>query len=236
MVSINLILYSWIAGIAVLLGGLLAHSVVAHVRSGVIKQYIIHAFLALGSGILLSAVALVLIPRGMQDLKLLPLLVSFIAGLIVFSLLDQYLSNKGGKVGTLLAMLMDFVPEAIALGALFAVDNQLAILLAVFIGMQNIPEAFSAYLDLLASNLKPKFILTVFFLLSFVGIIAAIIGKIFLSDAPLFTAALMVFASGGILYILFNDLAPVIKYKKSMLPAQFAALGFMIGMIGGKVI
>jgi len=33
-------------------------------------------------------------------------------------LIDWYLAKKGGQIATLLAMMMDFVPESIALGAI----------------------------------------------------------------------------------------------------------------------
>lgn len=236
MVSIDLILYSWVAGFTVFLGGLLANIFEQHVNDGIIKEYVIHAFLAFGSGILLSAVALVLIPKGMEQVNLAPLLMAFVLGLFVFSKLDMYLEAKGGQLGALMAMLMDFIPEAIALGALFAVEPQVAVLLAVFIGMQNLPEAFNAYRELALSGLKGAWILVIFFLLSFVGVISAIVGQLFLSGQPDLTAMLMLFASAGILYLLFNDLAPAIKMNNSVLPARLAVLGFLFGMVGEKLI
>ena len=46
----------------------------------------------------------------------------------------------------------------------------------------------------------------------------------------------MVFASGGILYLIFQDIAPNVSQKKSWLPALGANLGFLVGMIGEKLI
>lgn len=65
---------------------------------------------------------------------------------------------------------MDFIPESIALGATFAIEPNLAILLAVFIGLQNLPEAFNAYRDLILSGFTEKKTLIIFFFLSFFGI------------------------------------------------------------------
>jgi len=78
----------------------------------------------------------------MEELKVLPMALSFGGGVIIFLLIDRYLAKKGGKNAALLAMLMDFIPESIALGATFAIEPNLAILLAVFIGLQNLPETF----------------------------------------------------------------------------------------------
>jgi len=46
-----------------------------------------------------------------------------------------------------LAMLMDFLPEALALGAVFGHDRRLGVLLAAFIGAQNLPEGFNSFLS-----------------------------------------------------------------------------------------
>lgn len=234
--NVHLILYSWLAGLSVLLGGALAHIFISHVRRGALKQYVIHSFMALGAGILLAAVGLVLIPHGIDALNLPTILVSFLLGLGFFAWLDGFLAARGGQFATLMAMLMDFIPEALALGALFAVAPQSALLLAVFIAMQNIPEAFNAYLDLRALKLAAKPLLWLFFALSGVGVVAALIGTHILAAHLGVNAALMVFASGGILYIVFNDLAPAIDYQKSPLPPIFAALGFLLGVIGAKVV
>ncbi|MBK5193934.1 MAG: divalent cation transporter, partial [Flavobacteriaceae bacterium] len=138
----KLILFSGIAGVTVFIGGILAHYFNHHIKESPVKYEITHTLMSFGSGIILSAVALVLIPKGMEELELLPMVSSFLVGAILFMLLDRYLSKKGGRTATLLAMMMDFVPESIALGAVFAIDLRLATFLAVLIGLQNLPEAF----------------------------------------------------------------------------------------------
>lgn len=236
MLSNELLIYSWLAGITVFIGGAIAWLFEKQVHEGLFKDYVIHSFLAFGSGTLLSAMALVLLPRSMETLNVFKVVLGFSAGVFIFRTLNSFFEKKGGKIGTLLAMLMDFIPEAIALGALFSIEPRVAILLAIFIGLQNAPEAFNSYRDLVSSGLKPKLILFIFFLLSFVGVLSAVSGHMFLTDKPEFTALLMIFASGGILYLLFDDLIPAMKMAKSTLPAIMASLGFLVGMIGEKVI
>jgi ZIP family zinc transporter len=146
------------------------------------------------------------------------------------------LAKKVGKMATLLAMCMDFIPESIALGAVFAEDYSIAVLLAIFIGLQNLPEAFNSYRDMVVSGFSEKKTLIVFFLLSFSGIVAALAGHLFLSSYPKTTAHLMMFASGGILYLLFQDIAPQSILKNNYAISLGATLGFAIGMIGEKLI
>tara|TARA_R110002124_G_scaffold277321_8_gene448639 strand:+ start:24239 stop:24946 length:708 start_codon:yes stop_codon:yes gene_type:complete len=233
---LKIILFSGFSGITVLIGGLLANYFNHHIKEKPIKYEIIHAMMSFGAGIILSALALVLVPQGMEELELFPLVGTFLFGAILFMLIDWYLANKGGKIATLLAMMMDFVPESIALGATFAINPKMATLLAVIIGLQNLPEAFNSFRDLVQSGFTIRKTLVIFFFLSFSGIIGAMLGHIYLSDYPDLTAFLMVFASGGILYLLIQDIIPESKLKNNYLSSLGAILGFLVGIIGEKII
>lgn len=232
----SIILFSGLAGITVFIGGLLAYYFNHHIKESPVKYEIIHTLMSFGAGIILSAITLVLIPKGMEELSLFPMALSFLLGATLFMLLDQYLAKKGGKNATLLAMMMDFIPESIALGAVLAVDPKTAYLLAVFIGLQNLPEAFNSYRDLVQSGFTAKKTLLIFFGLSFFGIIGALIGHFMLAESPNLTAHLMTFASGGILYLLIQDIIPDSKLDKSYLTSLGATIGFLIGIIGEKTI
>ncbi|MDN4753571.1 hypothetical protein QYZ87_03370 [Porphyromonadaceae bacterium W3.11] len=232
-----IILYSWIAGITVFIGGIIAYFFNKKFpEKSTTKTEITHTMMSFGAGIILSAVALVLVPEGMEKLSLVPMIVTFLSGAVVFMFLDQYLSKKGGKLATLLAMMLDFIPEAIALGAVFATDMRMATLLALFIGVQNLPESFNAYRDLVAGDFSPKKTLMSFFILSFFGVFSALIGYFLLSDSPNLTAHLMIFSSGGILYLLIQDIIPESQMKKNHFISLGATLGFLVGLIGDKVI
>jgi ZIP family zinc transporter len=232
----KLLLYSGFSGITVFIGGILANLFNHHVKESPVKYEIIHFLMSFGAGIILSAIALVLIPSGMKDLGLWGVIISFLTGTLVFLCIDRYLSKKGGQTATLLAMLMDFVPEAIALGAVFAIDSSTATLLAIFIGLQNLPESFNAYRDMVQSGFTPVKSLIIFFFLSFCGIAGALIGHFVLSDFPNLTAHLMTFASGGILYLLIQDIIPKSKLDHNYITSLGASLGFLIGIIGEKLI
>jgi ZIP family zinc transporter len=233
---LKLILFSGFAGITVLIGGLLANLFNHHIKETPFKYEITHTMMAFGSGIILSALALVLIPSGMEHLDLFPLSISFLTGAVLFMYMDRYLAKKGGQTATLLAMMMDFIPESIALGAVFVLEPQMATLLAVFIGLQNLPEAFNSFRDLVQSGFTVKKTLVIFFFLSFAGVAGALIGHFFLSDYENLTAHLMTFASGGILYLLIQDIIPDSKLEKSYLTSLGATVGFLVGIIGEKVI
>lgn len=229
------IIYSILSGSTIFIGGILSYYFGDHVQSGLVKEEIIHLSVAFGGGILLAAVGLVLVPQGMQALSLVSILICFPAGTFTFFFIDRYIEQKGGTMAQLLGMLSDFVPESIAMGAVFSQNSKLGILLAIIIGIQNLPESFNAYMDLKNSYSSRK-CLGILFLLSFAGIISALIGYHFLSDRPMIVGALMLFSAGGVIYLIFQDIAPLSKLKANWIPALGACLGFLVGMVGGKLL
>ncbi|MFH1868154.1 MAG: divalent cation transporter [Candidatus Omnitrophota bacterium] len=231
----QIITYSLFAGITVFFGGLLG-KVFEKVESGPIKDNVVHGAVAFGGGILIAAVAFVLTPKAIDLFAIQYISIIFLSGAFSFFLIDRYLEQKGGAAAQLMAMLMDFIPEAIALGAVFARNRQLGLLLAVFIGLQNFPESFNAYSDLRKSGFASNKILLIFLPLSLIGIFAALLGVYLLTDSPKLIAALMLFSAGGILYLIFQDIAPLSKMKNHWLPALGATIGFLVGMIGTKIL
>lgn len=229
---LEIILFAGLAGSTVFVGGLLANYFNHHVKESPVKYEIIHTLMTFGAGIILAAVTLVLIPKGIKTLGVVELSVSFIIGALLFMALQVYFDKKESKTSTLFAMLLDFVPEAIAIGAVFAAEPKVAILLAAFIGLQNLPESFNAFRDLVQSGFSTTKTLVIFFFLSFVGVASALVGFYFLQNSPQLTAHLMVFASGGILYLLIQDIIPESKLEKNHLTALGAIVGFWVGILG----
>ena len=231
---IPIVLSSFFAGFAVFVGGWLASVAERRLKKS-IESYILHWTVAFGGGILVAAVAFVLVPKGIELFSVPWLITLFLAGALCFYFIDQWIAKKGGLLAQTMAMLMDFIPEALALGAVFAHHHQLVILLAFFIGFQNLPESFNAYFDLRKSQQPAGRILTIFFCLSFLGPLLAVTGNCFLADVPRLTGGIMLFSAGGILYLIFQDIAPASKINNHWEAALGANLGFMIGMVGAKI-
>jgi len=133
-------------------------------------------------------------------------------------------------------MLMDFLPEALALGAVFGHDRRLGVLLAAFIGAQNLPEGFNSFREITTVGLKPRAAIMALLAVSILGPIAAGTGYFFLQDHAKLTAGIMTFAGGGIMYLIFQDIAPQSKMRRHWMPTLGAVLGFAIGMIGKQLI
>lgn len=236
MAELALIVFlSLLAGAAMPVGALLARLDIA--KPAFLGSEWRHFIVAFGGGALISAVALVLVPDGAKELSVLTASVCFAAGGIFFCLLDAGLNKLKSSAGQLVAMLSDFIPEAIALGAAFAAGKSTGFLLALLMVLQNLPEGFNAYEELSkTSKLPANQIVRAFGILALVGPFSALSGYLFLAQSPELVGALMLFASAGILYLVFQDIAPDSKLKNRGLPALGAVAGFMLGLIGNMLI
>jgi ZIP family zinc transporter len=230
----EIILYSFASGVTVIIGGSLARSNL--IPRNELGREISHSIVAFGAGVIVAAVAFVLTPRAISLLSLPFIVIIFLAGGFLFLLFDRITSKHGGRLAQLMAMSMDYIPEAIALGAVFSYDRHTGLLLALFIGLQNLPESYNAFDDLVKSGFSPNKSLLILIPFGFIGIVAAILGFLFLSDNANLLSGLMLFSAGGILYLVFQDIAPMIKYKAHRAPAFGATLGFMLGIIGVKIL
>jgi len=190
----TIVLYSFFSGITVLLGALTS-KFYEKLKKSILKEEFIHGTVAFGGGVLIAAVAFVLTPPAIKSLSLLSIGFIFFLGVALFFILDKLISTKGGTLAQLMAMLMDFIPEAISLGAVFAHNNRLGLLLAIFIGLQNYPESFNAYRDLRNSGYSPNRAVTILAPMSLIGIFAALLGNHLLSGKPHLIASLMLFSA-----------------------------------------
>lgn len=217
------------------LGGVLA--AVERIRPRWLEQELRHSVIAFGGGALLAAVALVLVPEGIEHLSLGAATTAFAGGGLVFLAIDRSIARSGRSAAQLLAMLLDFIPEALALGAALAGGSASGGLLAFLIGLQNLPEAFNAYRELeVHGEATPRTVLGSFGALALLGPLAAWIGVRLLAHRPVPLGALMVFSAGGILYLVFQDIAPQAKLEHAWAPALGAVAGFLLGMAGHMLI
>jgi zinc transporter, ZIP family len=225
------LLYAALAGATIPIGGLIAR--VEHIRPDWLETEFRHSVIAFGGGILVAAVALVLVPEGVEFLPGLPALLAFGAGGLAFCWIDRRIARSGASAAQLLAMVMDYLPESVALGAMLATGSQTALLLAALIALQNLPEGFNAYRELRDGNvLSSRAILTAFIALVALGPAAAHAGYAWLGSLPAVLGSVMLFAAGGILYLTFQDVAPQARLERHWSPSLGAVGGFMLGLLG----
>ncbi|MCW8906221.1 MAG: divalent cation transporter [Sedimenticola sp.] len=234
--TIQILVLTIAAGACIPIGGLIASF--EHIRPNWLERELRHFLIALGGGILLGAVAVALVPEGISSMQgsmlAIPL---FLAGGLTFFLVERALGLRRRESPQLTGMILDYVPEAIALGGLVALDSKVAPLLALLIGIQNLPEGFNAYRELNAHNGHRKgHTLGVMGALVALGPLAGLTGYLFLSSHPAILGAIMLFASGGILYLIFQDIAPQSRLRRHWAPPLGAVVGFCIALFSEMVV
>lgn len=228
-------LYAALAGAAIPLGGIVARF--ERIQPDWLEQEFRHSVTAFGGGILFAAIALVLVPEGAVHLTVPSTLAAFGAGGGVFFLIDRTIEKGGSSGAQIMALLLDFVPESMAIGAMLATDQAKGILLTILVALQNFPEGFNAYRELrLADKIAPARLIVIFCLLIPLGPLAAWIGFTYLRSQPHVLGLVMLFAAGGILYLIFEDIAPQAHLQHHWAPPLGAVAGFMLGLLGHGLI
>jgi len=228
-------IYATLAGATIPLGGFIARF--EHIRPRWLEQELRHSVIAFGGGVLMAAVALVLVPEGSRHLPVWVTLLAFGAGGAVFLTIDRAIERHGGAGAQLMAMLLDFVPESMAMGAMLAADEPVGLLLAGLIALQNLPEGFNAYRELeAAKHLRRTVVLAAFCALVPLGPLATWIGFTYLHAFPAALGVIMLFAAGGILYLTFQDIAPQSRLERRWAPPLGAVAGFMLGLLGHALV
>lgn len=221
-----------LAGFAVFAGALLG--CLDEDKGPLFNDKIHRGIIAFGGGALIGAVGLVLVPHGLESQSLWLGTVTFLAGGISFLCVDRYLQQRGTPVSQLIALMLDFVPEAIVLGAVITENYSMALFLAVIIGAQNLPEGFNAYREMRRkhNSFFRRHVLWIMAGCILVGPLAAISGYALFSMDSLILGSIMTFCAGGILYLVFEDIAPAAHEDGSWYPALGAVLGFTVALVG----
>ncbi len=228
---LDVALAALLAGATIPLGGCVAQ--IERIHPAWLETEFRHSVVAFGGGVLFAAIALVLVPEGMAATGPGAALFAFGAGGIFFFLIDRLIEKGGGAGAQLMAMLLDFVPESLALGAVLTTQKPVGFLLAGLIALQNFPEGFNAFRELrAAARLRALTVHACFCGLVLLGPLAAVIGYVWLRDLHGLLGAVMLFAAGGIFYLIFEDIAPQARLAYHWAPPLGAVAGFMLGMLG----
>lgn len=134
---------AWMAGLSIPVGALVSSNIV--LRNACLRMELDSFVSYFRGGALLAAIALVLIPRGIEHTSVLSVSIAFGAGGLVFWQFSAWAKRTRNSTSQFMGMLLDFFPEAILLGALAASGSNIVYLLAGLIALQNMPEGFAAY-------------------------------------------------------------------------------------------
>lgn len=206
--------------------------------------------MAFGAGALVSVVSVELSEEAFRRGGTAPFALGLAVGALVYFAGSRLLHRLGGRRarrrsgGTtaptngpaiLLGVVLDGIPESLALGAtLLEGQIGLAFLAAVFVS--NLPEAFAGTRDLLDEGRPPRLILALWAIVAVASALAAGLGFAVLggmSDLPV--AFVQAFAAGAILTMLADTMMPEAYEHGGDVVGLATALGFAVAFLVSAV-
>jgi zinc transporter, ZIP family len=185
---------------------------------------------AFGAGILSSAAIFQMVIESEKAIGIIWTLVCFLGGAVVFTLADMIAERRGGGAGILLGIGLDSIPESLAIGA--SVASGPAFVLALLIGIQNVPEGIASYKEMTTGKTafgNHKKALLAIGVVSIIPIILGIMGLFFLQGMHFVIGLILGISAGGIFYMLYYDMVPKAHKEQNWLPTFGAVIGFIIG-------
>jgi zinc transporter, ZIP family len=185
---------------------------------------------AFGAGILISAAIFEMVIQAEKTIGIVPTLLFFIIGAIIFTIADIIAVKKGGGADILIGIGLDTIPESLAIGASIAAGPAFAI--ALLIGIQNIPEGIAAYKEMRTGKTaftNSRKALYAIGIISIIPVILGLVGLFFLQGLHYIIGLLLALSAGGIFYMLFYDMIPKAHKERKWVPTFGAVLGFIIG-------
>lgn len=225
----TVLVFSGLAGIAIPIGACIAY---AEESLGGPHHNLRGAIIAFGGGILLGAMAFELVLTGLEAVHVGWAAFAFVGGTAVIMFVDRALESYAGPLAQGLAMTTDFLPEAIAFGALFGGESIEGQVFAVLIALQNLPEAYASFHQLRdTTGMSPGGALARLAPLALIGPVAAVAGFLFLTQSETVVGSIALFAGGGILYLVFHGIAPEAFEEGSWVATGTVTLGFVVAVV-----
>lgn len=239
---------------ALMWGGLSASAVLLGALAALftsIPKKITGFIMAFGTGTLIGAAAFELLDESLNSGGIKATAIGFVAGSIVYTLFDLYISNKGGAnrkrsnnssntsgeenqsgLGIFAGTVMDAIPESIMLGASLLAGKGVSIVLVVSIFVSNIPEGLSSTIGLRKNSYSKAKIALMWACVLIISSLAAMGGYLFLEQlSGEMKAAIGAFAGGGIIAMICSTMMPEAFEEGGPVVGFIASMGLLASLL-----
>nr|WP_294814875.1 ZIP family zinc transporter [uncultured Sphingomonas sp.] len=243
-------LWGLVGGSALLLGAAVAYLVR-------LPQRVIAAIMAIGSGVLISAVAFDLMDeayaRGGFDSTAL----GFLGGAAVYTAANILVSRAGGKhrkrsgsnpgksqapadtdagVAIAVGALLDGIPESVVIGVSLLEGSGVSLVTVAAVFLSNVPEGLSSAAGMKKAGRSPVYVFGVWGAIAAASGLAALLGNIALAGAdPDLIAATTAIAAGAILAMLVDTMIPEATEETHEFSGLITVSGFLLAFILSKL-
>lgn len=233
-------LWGLFAGMALVLGAAIAWVIQ-------VPQRLIALVMAFGSGVLVSVLSFDLMAEAFKGGGLWPTMLGFLAGALVYTLANVWLSRRGAKhrkrsqdqqvsedeqdgSGAAIAVgaLLDGVPESIVIGLSLLAGGGVSAVTVIGIFLSNIPEGLSSAAGMKRAGRSVTYVFGVWLGIAVISGVAALAGyAVFQHFSAEVIAATTAVAAGAILAMLADTMIPEACADAHELTGLVTAAGFL---------
>jgi ZIP family zinc transporter len=183
--------------------------------------------MAFGSGVLISALSFELMEEAYHQAGLMPTVIGFLTGALIYSAANWQLSQFGakhrkrsiksssedetGNSGTAIAVgaLLDGIPESMAIGLSMLAGGGVSMVAVAAIFISNIPEGLSSSAGMKASGRSAPFVFGLWCSIALASGLASLAGYTLFGGVPVAVqSAITALAAGAILAMLAETMIP----------------------------
>lgn len=199
------------------------------------------------AGIMIAVVCFDLMPEAIEAGSMFYGLLGLMIGALCLLLVDVYIPHSHGtseepsksakflRTGVLLAigMTMHSIPEGMAIGASYAIDDQHGLRLAILIAIQKLPEGMAVCTPIILGGINRLGSLGCTLAAGLPVGIGAFIGILAGNISPLALSLSLGFAAGAMLFITCDSLIPD---AQDLASGHSATISMVVGVITGILI
>ncbi|PSC06485.1 ZIP family zinc transporter [Alsobacter soli] len=217
------------AGLWGLLGGsaLLVGAATAWFAS--LSQRVVAAVMAIGSGVLISAVAFDLMDEAYREGGFDSTSIGFLGGGAIYTAANIYISRRGAKhrkrsgsnpkesqdssggsgLAIAVGALLDGIPESVVIGVSLLAGKGVSLVTVAAVFLSNVPEGLSSAAGMRKAGRSAAYVFGVWGAIAIISGLAALVGNVALQGAsPEIIAATTAVAAGAILAMLADTMIP----------------------------
>ena len=234
-------LWGLLAGGALVVGALVAWSVR-------VPRAVVASVMAFGAGVLISALAFDLVDEAERTGGLLPTVLGFLGGALVYFLANLALARRGARhrkrsqgqqpsedeqsgSGAAIAVgaLLDGVPESVVLGLSLLGGQGVGVPVLVAIFISNLPEGLSSAAGMKQAGRSARYVFGVWVGIAVASGLAGLLGVLLLQGAPPeVVAAITAVAAGAILAMIADTMIPEAFERTHLATGLVTTLGFVV--------
>jgi ZIP family zinc transporter len=222
-----------------------------------LPQRLIASVMAIGSGVLISAVAFELMDEAFAVGGFDSTAFGFLAGAIIYTAANVYLSKRGAKhrkrsgfhkehkqqnasegagVAIAVGALLDGIPESVVIGVSLLDGSGVSLVTVVAIFLSNVPEGLASAAGMRRAGRSAAYIFGLWGGITVASACAALIGNIALANAsPDTIAATTALAAGAILAMIADTMIPEAFEETHEYAGLITVVGFLAAFTLSKL-